>query len=123
LACTTFAKLRLSVEKKGSCNIREETIFAAANNPSASAWVGVETGEVFAEMKTSVVCWPCFQVRYMPTPAFEDCPFALFFEAASTKKFGPEYDSSIGVIGVFAGSVGVLCICKLLSKAFALMIT
>jgi hypothetical protein len=89
LACTTFAKLRLSVEKKGSCNIREETIFAAANNPSASAWIGVETGEVFAEIKTSFVCCPFCQARYMPIPAFEGCPFALFFQAASTNIFGP----------------------------------
>jgi hypothetical protein len=47
-------------------------------------------------------------VRYIPTPAFEDCPFAFFFQAASIKKFGPEYDSSIGVMRAFTGRVGVL---------------
>jgi hypothetical protein len=69
----------LSVKKYGSCSIREETIFAATSNPSASASIGLLTGEVFAEMKTSFVCCPFCQVRYMPIPAFEDCPFALFF--------------------------------------------
>jgi hypothetical protein len=50
------------VKKRGSYKRREEVTFAAIRSPSALACSGVETGDVLAEMKTSVVICPFFQV-------------------------------------------------------------
>jgi hypothetical protein len=67
-------------------------MLATIRSPSASAYSGVEAGTVLAEMKTSVMCCPYFQVMCILTPALDGCPLGLFFQAASTKILGPEYN-------------------------------